>query len=272
MTREAAPVAASDAEANSVGLTRDAFFGGALWLEQPARGYRAGLDALLLAAAVPVSEERPTMVLDLGAGVGTVGLAIATRVKSARIVLLERDPALASLAHGNTIANGLGDRVRSVTADIAAPAAELERLGLAADSFDHAAANPPYFIDGDGTRATLAQRAGSRAMPVTALDDWLRAAARAVRPGGTLTMIHRVEALGALLAGLEGRFGGIAVLPLSAGRAAPATRILLNARKGSRGPLRLLAPLISHTENGGFTPEIQAIIGQPSGHGCFRTV
>ena len=59
-------------------LSEDDFLGGKLRLKQPKRGHRAGHDAVLLAAATPAKPgER---VVDLGAGVGVAGLAVASRV------------------------------------------------------------------------------------------------------------------------------------------------------------------------------------------------
>ena len=153
-------------------------------------------------------------------------------------------------------------------ANVGAPAAALAALGLAPDSIDHAVANPPYFTDGDGIPATLSQRATSRAMPEGALEAWLKAAARAVRPGGTLTLIHRPDALGRLLTALDGRFGDILIKPLAAGPDEPATRILLHARKGSRAPLRLLSALVTHADSG-YSPAVAAVIASPSALSCF---
>ena len=69
----------------------DAFLGGALRILQPQEGYRAGLDAVLLAAAAPVRASRKDRVLDVGAGVGVVGLAVAQRMHRAHVTLVERD-------------------------------------------------------------------------------------------------------------------------------------------------------------------------------------
>src|SRR5262249_3695089 len=88
--------------------TDDAFLGGALRILQPKSGYRAGIDALLLAASAGAQGQ----VLDVGAGVGLVGLALARRLVEARVLLVERDPGLAELARSNIERNGLGERVR----------------------------------------------------------------------------------------------------------------------------------------------------------------
>lgn len=250
-------------------VTADAFLGGHLTISQPARGYRAGLDAILLAAAVPMASDGRGTVLDIGAGVGTIGLAVALRVPAARVILLEREPALADLARRNAARNGLEERVSVVAADVGAAALELEAAGLAPDSIDHVVANPPYFVDGLGIRPARDQRATSRAMPADGLTAWLKAAARAARPGGTLTLIHRPAALAELLAGLEGRFGGVRVKPLSAGPDEAATRILVHARKGSRAPLELLAPLVTHAPDRQYTAAVSAIITAPRPLSCF---
>ena len=56
----------------------DGFLGGRVQAWQPAAGYRAGVDAVLLAAAVPA---RPgDTALELGAGAGVASLCLATRV------------------------------------------------------------------------------------------------------------------------------------------------------------------------------------------------
>ena len=250
--------------------TNDTLLGGALAVCQPARGYRVGLDALLLAAAAPVTAtHNASTVVDLGAGVGTVGLAIAIRAVGSRVVLVERDTALVALARVNIAQNGLRERVRVVAADVTEPATAFAEHDLGSDSIDHAVANPPFYVDGEGVRAARAQRATSRAMPPGSLDGWIRAAARWVRPGGTLTLVHRVAALGELLAALDGRFGAVDVLPLAATAREPATRMLVSARKGSRGPLRLLAPLVTHDAHGGFTEEIGALVTEPRALQCF---
>src|SRR5882757_7062816 len=77
-------------------FTEDAFLGGQLRLRQPKSGHRAGHDAMLLAAA---TSARPAdRVVDLGAGVGAAGFAVARRVAGIKLVLVEIDAALAGLA------------------------------------------------------------------------------------------------------------------------------------------------------------------------------
>jgi tRNA1(Val) A37 N6-methylase TrmN6 len=251
-------VCPSSAEVD-IATTCDDFLGGALSLWQPKSGYRAGLDAVLLAAACPaVAGAR---VLDCGAGVGTVGLALARRVAGAQVTLVERDVALAALAQRNGADNGLADRVTVVCADVTAPLTRTPALAQLAGVIDHVLANPPYYAQAAGTRAADPLKDGSHAMPEGRLDHWVRFAAAMAREGGTLTIVHRPDALPEVLAALERRFGDAHVLPLHPRPGAPANRVLIQARKGSRAGLTLLAGRILHADGGhGFTQEFDAVL------------
>ena len=217
------------------GATRDdAFLGGRLVLRQPAHGYRAGADAVMLAAACPV---RPGQsVLELGCGVGAALFCLGARVPGLELTGVERQPALADLARHNAAATGIAARI--VTADLA----DLPE-GLRNAAFDHVLANPPFF--GPGTKAPDDSRAASR-HEETPLEVWIDVALRRLAPRGWLTLIHRAEALDRILTALSGRAGAVTILPVAPRVGRPAGRIIVAARKGARAPLRLLAPFILH--------------------------
>jgi tRNA1(Val) A37 N6-methylase TrmN6 len=241
--------------------TLDAFLGGRLTVAQPTHGYRAGLDAVLLAAAIPERSNRLMSVLDVGAGVGVVGLCVAARLPSAQVTLVELQTELSALAAQNIERNQLDLRVRVITADVRDRPETLSELGLIADSFDHVVCNPPFDIEGNGRSPPNASKARSHAMPAGELDQWGRVLARYCRASGTATIIHRADALGAVLAVLDGRFGGLRVLPVHPRSGQPATRIIVQGIKGSRAPLVLLPGLVLHTDDGhGFAPQLQAVL------------
>src|ERR1700720_2718635 len=111
-------------------FTEDAFLGGRLRLRQPKSGHRAGHDAMLLAAATAArSGDR---VVDLGAGVGAAGLAVAKRVAGIELVLVEIDATLASLARSNAASNGIGAQV--IVLNVTSAADGFAAAGLAPDS------------------------------------------------------------------------------------------------------------------------------------------
>ncbi|WP_118133848.1 tRNA1(Val) (adenine(37)-N6)-methyltransferase [Oceanicella sp. SM1341] len=217
-------------------LTRDAFLDGRLMLWQPRDGYRAATDPVLLAAAVPaLAGER---VLDLGCGVGAAALCLGTRVPGLELHGLELQPFYADLARRNAAEAGLTLAVHE--GDLAAPPVQVRGL-----SFDHVISNPPYFAPGSPAAADAGRDRANRES-ATPLCLWVDAALRRLRPGGRLTFIQRAERLPELITALGTRAGHACVLPVTAREGRAAGRVILTARKGGRGPFRLLAPLVMH--------------------------
>ena len=227
-----------------------------LW--QPARGYRAGIDAVFLAAAAQPQNGRAELrILDAGAGVGAVGLLAAHRLEKladVHVTLLERNPDLASIAQRNADENGVNQRARVVCADFIGPAAALQAEGIACDSFDLVLSNPPYHVDQRGTLSDDAGKAAAHAMGEADLDRWARAIARVTRPGGEMIIVHRADALAPLLAAFAPRFGALRILPLLPRDGEPANRVLVKGVKGSRAPLTLLPAQVLHHEGNAFAP------------------
>lgn len=242
-------------------VSDDAFLGGRLMILQPTQGYRAGLDAVMLAAAVDDRQGAPFTLLDAGAGVGTAGLCVARRCPAARVVLVEREPELVRLARENVARNGLGDRVSVFEADVAnVSQADLSAYGIGESAFDCVVANPPYHTEGAGTSAPHALKAAAHAMPEAGIDDWCRFLARMARPGGTAVIVHKTAALPDLTSALGGRFGGLSALPLHSFAGKPAGRVLLSGIKGSRAPFRLEAGLVLHEAENRFTAGAEAVL------------
>lgn len=244
-------------------LSDDAFLGDALQVLQPKSGYRAGVDAVLLAASV--ATKGSTKVLDAGAGVGVVGLCVARRLSAARVTLLERDPVFGELARRNAERNDLSSRVDVVEADITARADRLRALGIADERFDVVLANPPYHDTARGTRSKQQLKDAAHAMPAGDLERWIRSLTRVTRAGGILTLIHRAEAVSGLLAAMQGRFGAITVKPIYARTGTPAIRVLVSGVKGSRAPLQIRPPLVLHATGNAFSAEAEAILRKGAG-------
>ena len=225
-------------------VTEDGFLGGRLTLRQPRKGHRAGHDAMLLAASTAA---RPgDRVVEFGAGVGAAGLALATRVGSLDLLLVDIDPALAQLARDNAALNRIAGRV--VTLDVAAGIDAFAEADLLPDSADVVLMNPP-FNDAVRHRASPdANRATAHVAAPTTLADWIHAARRVMKSGGALTMIWRADGLAEVLAALDRGFGGPVVQPLHATSEDAAIRVLLRAIKGGRAPLRLLPGMVVTSE------------------------
>ncbi|CFX61691.1 Methyltransferase [Candidatus Filomicrobium marinum] len=247
-------------------ITDDDFLGGQLKVLQPVRGYRAGLDAVLLAAAVEANSDRRTRVLDVGAGVGTVGLCVARRLPFAEVVLFEREAALVDLARENITRNGLEGRVRACLGEVGARAGHyLEREGLKDGSFTHVLANPPFFDGGSATRSASKLRAAAHVMDGGDFEVWGRFLARMAGPAGQALVIHKADALAKVLAGLEGRFGRIRVLPIRPRPGENANRVIVSGIRGSKAPLSVLPGFVLHGDGNGFTPAAEAILREGRG-------
>lgn len=246
----------ADVPTRAADVTEDAFLGGQLRLRQPARGHRAGHDAILLAAAV--SAQPGDRVVDFGAGVGTAGLALAWRVKGIDLTLIEIDPELAELARDNAAANRIDAKV--IAMDLASAADAFAAAGLPPDSADAVLMNPP-FNDATRHRASPdAVRAKAHVATSSTLESWFHAARRLLRSGGVLTLIWRGDGLGEVLAALEKGFGSVRVLPVHGDPARPAIRVVVQASKGGRVPAAIYPGIKLRDVTGAPDPYIEQVL------------
>ena len=253
------PMAVEQAEhPDDLETTEDAFLGGRLTLAQMRRGSRAGIDAIFLAAACPA--EPGHRILDLGSGSGIVALAIASRVGGTEVAGIEIDPDLRALALDNAARNSLQARSSFICGDITGPASRLFEAGLAPESFDHAVANPPFLSAGEARLPANESLKRAHALGPGDLERWIKCLAVFVKPGGSATIVHRADALPQLLTYCEGRFGGLTVYPLFPREGTAASRVLVQGRKGSRAPLRILQGIVLHNAGSDYTPEAQNIL------------
>ena len=241
--------------------SRDALLGGRLSLRQPVNGHRVGSDAILLAAAAPA--EGVARLIDAGAGVGAVGLAIVQRVSGASADLIERDADLAALAAENAAFNGLAERIRIVCVDVTQRRAR-RADGLADGTADLVVTNPPFFDAASVRVSPVAGRASAHVFAhevssAAPLEAWIVASLALLRPGGHFIMIHRPDALAQILGAFGRRLGSIAMIPIYPQADAPAHRLLVAGVKGAKGPISLRPGLVLHDSSGAFTPLAEAI-------------
>jgi len=247
--------------------TIDAFHRGRFHLVQPARGaHRAGIDAMILAAAVP--KEFAGNLADLGAGAGAAGLAVASRCPEARVTLVERSPVMADYA-ARTVSHPLNahlkERLSVLQADVTLAGLARTKAGLADNAFDFAIMNPP-FNDASDRMTPDAVKAEAHVMEADLFEAWIRTAAAIVRPGGGMAIIARPASIAPILDALSGRFGGAAIVPIHPRPAKVAIRIVIRATRGSRTGLTLEPALILHGQTGnGLSTRAEAIANGEAG-------
>lgn len=227
-------------------VTRDAFFGGRLVLNQPARGHRSGTDAVLLAAAVP--RDFTGLVYDAGAGAGAAGLGVALACPWARVRLIENDPFMARLAADNIAANGLHNRAAVACCDLLS---RRDRRLTLPESAQLIVTNPPFHDAGRVRMSPVAARRSAHVMEGGAtLADWILACLDLVAEKGILIVVHVAPAVPEILDALDKRAGGVTLLAVYPRADEPAHRVLVRAVKGSRAPFVLAAPLTLHGADG----------------------
>lgn len=242
-------------------LSRDKFLGGKLCLWQPKKGYRAGVDPVLLAASVPAKSGQA--ILDLGCGVGAVGLCLAARVPGLHVTGVEIDTGYAELARQNGAEMGVSHNVCCC---------DLRTLpeALKSQSYDHVVANPPYYDRQTGT-ASPDDRRETALGESAPLADWVKTAFKRLKPKGYFHMVIKADRLDDALASMARKFGSMEILPIAPRPGRTAELVILRGRKEGRAKLRLCAPLILHQGNAHqgdqeqYTPEIAHVLRD--GHG-----
>lgn len=239
--------------ASSTPAAENSLLNGRVRLLQAADGYRVGMDAALLAAAVPAgSGDR---VLEAGCGAGGVLVQIAARRPGVALTGVERDADAADLATRNAALNGLGERMEAIRGDVARGFAALDR-----PRFDWAISNPPFFDDEGALRAPAPAKRGAW-IADDGLSAWTRFLTDGVRDGGRIVVVHRADRLADILALLGEKCGSFALRPVQPFADQPAKRVLVHAIRSGKAPLRLLPALVLHDRSGAkHAPEAEAIL------------
>ena len=250
--------ASSGSAATPSSLTDDAFLGGKLQILQPEKGYRAGIDAVFLAASIPVSDGET--IFEAGMGAGVAALCLLARNPLLHITGIEINSRYAVLCEQNAKRNNMSDMIRVIQGDVK----DAMRRDLAHmpehGSFAHAFANPPYFEDGKVTQSPSLLKAQAHSFGPEDLDLWIKLLHAMVTLRGTVTLIHRAETLGKILQSMENKFGDVRVAPLYAREGTAASRVMVQGVKGSKAPMQLLPGLILHESDNSFMPDAEAVL------------
>ena len=238
--------------------TEDRLLGGRVCIRQPVGGYRAAIDPVFLAAAVPAEPHQ--LVLDVGCGAGAAMLSLAARVPHSRLVGLEMQRDLVRLAGDNVILNRLEARASVMIGDLLHPPPR-----LSPGAFDHVMANPPYNPGSHANFLALSSKITATTEGEADLAAWVRFSLAMVRAKGSVTFIYRADRIDALLGQIAGRAGEVVVFPLWPGQGRAASRILVRVRSQVSAPARLAPGLVLHEADGRLTAAAEAILREGRG-------
>ena len=238
-------------------VTADALLRGRVRLYQPARGARMSLDPVLLAGFVAPPFGR---FLDIGSGTGPLSFLLLAADPAAKGVSVEIQPRLATLAVRGRAENGWETRLEIIEGDVRALG---ERLGEGA--FDLVVTNPPYRTLDSSPPSPNRERALAHHEIALRLPEWVAIAAQVVRPGGRVAAILPWERSRALLQALAANgLRPARTRNVHPHANEPASRVLIEARRGVEVPVVVEPPLVVHEPGGGFTPEVRRMLGEPA--------
>ncbi|PJB70037.1 MAG: methyltransferase [Alphaproteobacteria bacterium CG_4_9_14_3_um_filter_47_13] len=221
-------------------------------LLQPEKGFRTSIDSVLVAAACPVKSGQH--VLDMGCGVGAVGFCILQRVSGVAVTGIDIQKEHLALAHENAVLNNVLSFISFQHCDI--------REFTAGERFDHVVCNPPFLEAGQhipSPEEGVALARGHGTHDIT-IKDWVDAGFRNLKPGGSLSLIHRADATDRILQALGKRFGAVEIIPLWPRAGVAAKRVIIRALKDRKSPAILNAGLVLHKEDGCYTQEVDLIL------------
>lgn len=249
-------MARDDAIKEAGGISSDAVFHGKLLIDQNKAGYRFSIDALLLADFITPKLGKEALLLDLGAGVGVVGLAALYRNKAAKCVLLERQASLFDLAQGNIAKNNMGMRAEAIRGDV-----KHHRALLKPDTFDRILVNPPFYSINQGRVCRNQEEEKARREHLGTLFDFLQATRWALHQKGRAALIYPASQLNKLFELLTKnnlRACRLRAVHPSVDRLA--SLMLVEIVKQKNMEMRVEAPLILEASEGRVTEEYLRII------------
>ena len=240
-------------------LSQDSFLNGKITLFQPAKGYRAAIDPVFLAAGTPA---RPSeKVLEIGSGTGAASLCLAARVPHVEVTGLELQLDLVNLATKSAELNSFNQTVSFLHGDLLSPP-----QCIGACLFDHVIANPPHHNRQKVISSPNLQKEMAFIEGKASLTDWIKFALQSVRIGGTVTFLHRYDRRHEVVSGLEESAGGIIIFPLwpkVPGK--NAKRVIIQGKKGKKGITKIAAGIILYEDNGTFSNEANRILREADG-------
>ena len=235
-------------------FTKDSFLGGGIRIWQPKKGYRAGIDPILLAASVNVSAGQK--VLDLGCGVGTASFAIGYRVKNVELYGIEIQKVFADLADLNSKENGI---------ELQVECSNISNLSsnITSKNFDHVIANPPYFDRKSSVRGINLSKEKSfgDTLPIS---EWLKVAAKRAKPKGFVHFIVRSDRLMEIFTNMPNSLGSLVITPVISRKNENAKLTILHAKKNGRAGFIISSPIVLHPLESDsrekYVPEVEKVL------------
>ncbi len=228
-----------------------------LALYQTPNGFRTSMDSVMLGAACPAKPNQS--ILDLGCGVGSVGLCAIYRIENTTLTGIDIQEDHIELAQKNAATNNMEGRAEFITADI--------RKAKLGNIFDHVICNPPYKEAGAHIKSPSLSKARAMGHIEDDMDlqSWIACAHRHIKGQGSLTLIHEAGQIDNIIHALYGKnggkkFGAVEIFPLYPKQGSPAKRVIIRAWKHKKSPATIHQGIIMHESNGDYTKQADRIL------------
>lgn len=224
-----------------------------LWILQKKRGFRFGMDSILLKdfARVRANEH----VADLGTGSAILPILLSVKEPTARFSAFELQPDIADMARRSVTMNGLDNRITVYADDIRNVSARIGKACVQA-----VVCNPPYGKKDSILPSESENKRLSRHETDCEIGDILASAGTILKNQGRIYLVFPAQRMLELFDRMRERHLEPKRLRMVCGKASKAPYLLLvEGIKNARPPLQWLPPLIVHHEDGTETEEIKAI-------------
>ena len=224
-------------------------------------GHRFSTDDVLTAWYGTTWAPSPASVLDLGSGLGSVGMIAAWRLPGARFVTIEAQEDSVRLARKSAAYNGLDARYEIRLADF-----RTDEAWRGDETFDLVLGSPPYFPPGSGIEGDHPQKIACRFEMRGDIADYARVAAAHLAPGGIFACVFPVEQLARITrASLKAAMTIVRTRPVVFRQGEPPLIALFVMMRSDNLPQRMRArpwvepPLVIRAADGSVHPEYAAI-------------
>ncbi len=220
---------------------------------QSSETFSFGIDAVLLSGFAKV--KKGEKVLDLCTGTGVIPILLEAKTEGSHFDAIELQPISADMARRSVELNGLEDKITITEGDIRQCHTYFEQ-----GSFNVVTCNPPYTPAGTGYVNDTDPVAIARHEIMCNIDDVFSAAAKMLKYGGRLYMVHRFERLCDIFCTgrkymLEPKF----IRFVQTTQTKPPVLVLIEFLKGGGPGLKTGLPLVVYKGDGSYSDEVNDI-------------
>lgn len=222
---------------------------------QDPSGFCFGIDAVLLSYFV--KSRASDLIVEFGTGTGIVPILLSGKIPFHKICAFEVQDEVADMAKRSVLLNNLESKIEIIHDNLKNALSH-----LSAGSVDAVVSNPPYMSTVGGIKNPSDKKAISRHEVLCNLEEIIFTAAKILKPGGNLFMIHRPNRLSDLIYFCKQNKLEPKEIRMIQPYAHKAPNIfLIRCNKGGKSDLKFHEPLIVREKDGRYTDEIYKIYG-----------